>query len=99
MSTELKLDPIGYFLIRINDKTKEIELAFCKYDEIKFTHPKARFGKNTVNQQFASESIEEILKWIKENELISMEEHLNYIKKELKKAKQAIENGEKYIQD
>ncbi len=96
---ELILDPIGYFLIRANQETKEIEVAFCKYEEIKFTHPKARFGKNTINQESSSKNPEEILKWIKDNELISKEGHLDYIKRELKKAKECIEKNEKYIQD
>ncbi|MBI2148421.1 DUF4346 domain-containing protein [Candidatus Woesearchaeota archaeon] len=96
---ELILDPIGYFLIRINQETKEIEVAFCKYDEIKFTHPKAKFGKNTINKTFSSKDPEDILKWIKENELISMKEHFNYLKKELYKAKECLEREENYIQD
>ncbi len=94
---ELILDPIGYFLIRINQE--EIEVAFCKYEEIKFTHPKARFGKNTVNQTCNSKEINKILTWIKENELISKKDHLEYMKKELKKAKECLEKKEKYIQD
>ena len=97
--SELILDPVGYFLIRANQETKEIEVAFCKYDEIKFTHPKARFGKNTINQTFSSKEIKKILKWIKDNELISREDHLDYIKRELKKAKECIEKEIKYIQD
>ena len=96
---ELVLDPIGYFLIRINQETREIEVAFCKYEEIKFTHPKARFGKNTINQTFNSKNVNEILNWIKENDLISREDHLKYMKKELKRAKECLENNTKYIQD
>jgi len=97
--TELILDPIGYFLIRANQETKEIEVAFCKYEEIKFTHPKARFGKNTINQTFNSKDPEKILEWIKENDLISREDHMNYMKKELKKAKECLEKEQKYTQD
>ncbi len=96
---ELTLDPIGYFLIRINQETKEIEVAFCKYEEIKLTHPKARFGKNTVNKTFASKEPEEVLKWIKNNELISKDDHFDYIKKELHKAKECLDKGIKYKQD
>ncbi|MBS3168269.1 hypothetical protein J4216_04035 [Candidatus Woesearchaeota archaeon] len=99
MSEKLKLDPIGYFLVRINKETKEIEVAFCKYEEIKFAHPKARFGKNTINQEFSSKNPENIINWIKNNNLISQEDHLEYMKKELKKAKECLEKEEKYIQD
>lgn len=97
--SELILDPIGYFLIRANNETKEIEVAFCKYEEIKFTHPKARFGKNTVNKTFSSKDISKILEWIKDNELISRDDHLEYIKKELNKAKECLNKGMKYTQD
>lgn len=97
--SELILDPIGYFLIRVNHNTKEIEVAFCKYEEIKFTHPKARFGKNTVNKTFSSQNINEILKWIKDNNLISKEDHFVYIKKEINRAKECLEKGIKYVQD
>lgn len=96
---ELVLDPVGYFLIRINDKTKELEAAFCKYDEIKYSSPKAKFGKNTVNQTFSSKDPDKILKWIKDNRLIGREDHMEYMKKELKTAKKCLEKGTKYIQD
>ena len=96
---ELILDPVGYFLIKINQETKEIEIAFCKYSEIKFTHLKARFGKNTVNKTFSSKDPEKILKWIKDNALYSSQDHFDYIKKELKKAEECLEKGIKYVQD
>ncbi len=96
---ELVLDPVGYFLIRINQETKEIEVAFCKYEDIKFTHPKARFGKNTVNKTFSSKGKEKIMKWIKDNNLTSKKDHLDYMKKELKKAKECLDKNIKYIQD
>ncbi len=96
---ELKLDPTGYFLIRLNNKTNKIEVAFCKYKEIKFTHPKARFGKNTINKKFSSKHPEEILKWIKNKKLISQDSHYNYIKKELERAEECLKKGVKYVQD
>ena len=95
---ELTLDPIGYFIIRVNNK-KKIEIAFCKYEEIKFTHPKARFGKNTVDKKFSAKNPEKILKWIKEKKLVSREDHLDYLKRELKRAKECLDKGEKYVQD
>lgn len=96
---ELILDPIGYFLIKINQENKEIEIAFCKYKEIKFTHPKARFGKNTISKTFSAKDPSNILGWIKDNKLCSREDHFNYLKKELKKAKECLEENIKYIQD
>ena len=96
---ELVLDPVGYFLIRINQETKELEVAFCKYEEIQYTNTKAKFGKNNINQTFSSISPEKILNWIEDNELVSKNDHLEYIKKELYRAKECIKNKEKYIQD
>lgn len=96
---ELKLDPVGYFLIRLDNKIKKIDVAFCRYKEIKFTHPKARFGKNTINKKFSSKHPEEILKWIKNKKLISQDDHYDYIKKELEIAEECLKKGEKYVQD
>ena len=96
---ELNLDPVGYFLIRVNSDTNEIEVAFCRYDEIKFTHPKARFGKNTINKTFSSKDPENILKLIRENKLCSGKSHYEYIKKEIYKAKECLEKGIKYVQN
>ncbi|MBS3151971.1 hypothetical protein J4230_01030 [Candidatus Woesearchaeota archaeon] len=97
--SELILDPVGYFLIRINQDKKEIEIAFCKYEEIKYTHSKARFGKNIINKDFSSKNPEEILRWVKDNKLVSREDHVKYLEKELNRAKKCLENTEKYIQD
>lgn len=94
---KLILDPIGYFLIRINNK--EIEVAFCRYEDIKRINPNLGFGKNVVNMSFSSNEPKHILKWIKDNELISRKDHLEYMKKELARAKKCLKNKEKYIQD
>ena len=96
---ELILDPAGYFLIRVNHEKKATEIAFCRYDEIKFTNLKARFGKNIVNKKFSSEHYKKILEWIKENKLCTKKDHYNYLKKELKKAEECMQKGEKYVQD
>lgn len=94
----IELDQKGYFLIRINQETKGIEIAFCRYDKIAYTHPKARFGRNTIEKTFSSRDPEEILKWIEENRLYKSEDHRAYMKKELYKAKECLEKGIKYIQ-
>lgn len=93
---ELILDPIGYFLIRINKI--EIEIAFCKYEDIKFEKDK-KLGKNKINKKFSSKEPKEILEWIKKNNLVSREDHLKYLEKELKKAKECIKENKEYVQD
>lgn len=85
-----ELDPKGYFLIRIIDK--EIEVGFCNYEAMVW-------GKsNKVLMQFKSSDVKEILDWIKKNDLTSMKNHFNYMKKELEKAKKCIETHEEYVQ-
>ncbi len=93
---ELELDPIGYFLIKI--KGNKIAVAFCRYQDIEYANENAKFGKNKVSETFESEDPEKILKWIKENHFISLDSHYVYMERELKKAKQCILSGEKYIQ-
>lgn len=84
------LDPVGYFLIRI--KNKKIEIGFCRYKDMVL-------GKsNKVLKTFSSQEQGKIISWIKENKLYSKQSHLNYIKKELKRAKSAIKNKKRYTQ-
>lgn len=86
----LTLDPIGYFLIRI--KNKKIEIGFCRYKEMVLGR------SNKVLKQFKSENPKEIIEWIKKHRLYSQESHLNYIKKELIRAKQCIKKNKEYVQ-
>ncbi len=87
----LKLDPIGYFLIRT--KNNKIEIGFCKYKDMVL-------GKsNKVLKQFKSDKPEAILSWVKKNKLYSQSSHLSYLKKELARAKLAIKNKKEYVQN
>lgn len=86
----ITLDPIGYFLIRINKN--KIEIGFCRYKDMVL-------GKsNKVLEKFKSESPKEIIAWAKENKLYSKNSHLTYLKKELSRAKSCINKKKKYIQ-
>ena len=89
----LKLDPIGYFLIRINKKTKKVEIGFCNYKDMVL-------GKsNKIKKKFSSKNPETILNWVKKNKLYSMQSHFNYLKKELANAKLCLENNKEYTQE
>lgn len=84
---EWKMDPKGYFLIRIDRKTKEIEVGFCKNDEHKII--KKIIGKNPI----------EIFYTIIREGLISKLEHAADIGSELQKAYIALQQNLEYIQD
>ncbi len=87
----LILDPKGYFLIRI--KGNQIEVGFCKYQDMVLNK------SNKVLKQFSSSNTEEILNWIENNNLTTKANHLEYLKKELKRAKECMENNLEYIQE
>lgn len=81
-----KLDPSGYFLIRINEESQEIEVGHCKtepkpYIMIKGTKP------------------EEVIYKIIEMGLVEYKDHCGYIGKEIQKAYIAMKFGFKYVQD
>jgi len=83
---EWKYDPKGYFLIHINKKTKRIEVAHCRRNnivEVKITGKNAREIYNTI---------------IKE-ELISSLQHAAYLGRELTLAEHALKNNTEYVQD
>ncbi|MFA4887558.1 MAG: DUF4346 domain-containing protein [Candidatus Nanoarchaeia archaeon] len=86
---EWKYDPKGYFLIRINKETQEIEVGHCRRNNeveitIKGKHPEEIY--NTI---------------VREDKLnlISLKEHAAYLGMELEKAYVALLLGLTYIQD
>ncbi|MBI4175963.1 MAG: hypothetical protein HY518_02065 [Candidatus Aenigmarchaeota archaeon] len=83
---EWKLDPAGYFLIKINRETQEIEAGFCTNDH-KLT--KIVRGKHP----------EEIYYTLLRHGLISSLMHAANIGEELEKAYIAIKLGLDYVQD
>ncbi|MEK6863551.1 MAG: DUF4346 domain-containing protein [Nanoarchaeota archaeon] len=76
----------GYFLIRVNDKKKIIEVGFCNYKHviIKIIH-----GKNAID----------IYNTIIRRRLLTRLEHAAYLGKELYKAEIALKYGKKYRQE
>ena len=84
---EFVLDPAGYFLIKTNQKSKEIEVGFCREPNIitlKVT------GKNPL----------EIYQTIINKEKLEIrKDHYAYLGRELQKAYIALQNNLKYVQD
>lgn len=82
-----RLDPKGYFLIRVNEELKKIEAAFCDLKENKV---RIIIRGNTPLEVYTA--------IIKEN-LVTMLDHAADIGVELEKAYIALKYGKKYTQD
>ncbi len=82
---KLKLDPKGYFLIKIENN--KIYLGFCEYK-----------NKNKVIKQTSSSNIQTLLDWAKENNLYTLETHKTYLKEELERANICLKTNKKYLQ-
>ncbi len=83
---DFKLDPVGYFLIRVNKEEEKIEVAHCKND-----HSITKIIKGKIAQ--------EVYITIIKLRLISLLDHAGYLGKELKKAEICIKNGTEYEQE
>ncbi len=81
-----KYDPKGYFLIRVNKKTKEIEAAHCKQN-------------NVVEKIIKGKKPQDVYFTITELELVSRPDHAAYLGKELEKAYLSIKYDLDYVQD
>ena len=81
-----KYDPKGYFLIRINRETKEIEVAHCKRN-------------NIVEKVIKGKKPQDVFFTICELGLISRTDHAAYLGKELEKAYLALKYNIEYVQD
>jgi len=86
-SKEFQLDPDGYFLIRVNHNTKDIEIAFCK-------------EKNNILVKIKGKKPIDIYQTaINKEHLISRTDHAAYLGRELQKAYVALKHGLEYVQD
>ena len=81
-----KYDPKGYFLIRINKETKEIEVAHCRRNNVV---EKVIKGKKPMDICFTACELG----------LISRTDHAAYLGKELEKAFLALKYNLEYVQD
>ena len=82
-----RLDPKGYFLVRVNKELGKIEAAFCDLKE------------NKVRIIIRGDNPMEVYTAILKENLISMLDHAADIGVELEKAYIALKTGKKYTQD
>jgi hypothetical protein len=82
-----RLDPKGYFLIRINEELGKLEAAFCDLKE------------NKVRKVIRGDTPIEVYTAILKEELVTMLDHAADIGVELQKAYIALKDGKKYTQD
>jgi dihydropteroate synthase len=80
------LDPKGYFLIRTNKDSKNIEVGHCTTD-----HKLVRVIRGNTP--------EEIMYKMIDLKLISLMDHAGYLGKELQKASLSLKLGFEYVQD
>lgn len=89
----LKLDPVGYFLIRIEKETNTIGVAFCKYQD------KKTWYKNIIEDEIHTTNFHDVLLWIKKHHYASQQDHLDYMQREFTRALTCLKRGEDFIQD
>ncbi|HLC83438.1 MAG TPA: hypothetical protein VJI69_06385 [Bacteroidia bacterium] len=86
----LVLDQRGYFLIRVNHSTNEIEVGFC--EEL-----------NKVKYKFVSKNVPNVVQnmymAILDKNIVDRMDHASYLGEELEKAKVALDLGLEYKQD
>lgn len=82
-----RLDPKGYFLIRINEDLGKLEAAFCDLKE------------NKVRKIIRGDNPVEVYTAILKEDLVTMLDHAADIGVELEKAYIAMKDGKKYTQD
>ena len=82
-----RLDPKGYFLIKVNEELGKIEVAFCDLKE------------NKVRKIIRGNTPEEIYTIMLKEELITMLDHAADMGAQLARAQIALKEGKKYTQD
>ena len=83
---EFKMDPKGYFLIRINAGTGRIEAGYCRQN-------------NAILKVFSGNNSKELMQAILKAGIVSKLEHAEYLGRETMKAEIAKELGIEYVQD
>ena len=82
-----KMDPKGYFLIRVNMELNKIEAAFCDYKE------------NKVRIIIRGDNPMEVYTIMLKEDLVQNLDHAMDLGVELEKAYVALKTGKKYTQD
>mgnify|MGYP001562137229 CR=1 FL=1 len=81
-----KIDPVGYFLLKINKEKQQIEAGFCK-------------TANKVEKVVVGKTAMEVFNTIIRENLVSTLQHAADLGAELQKAEIALKNNLNYIQD
>jgi len=81
-----KMDPAGYFLIKVNKEQKTIEAGFCK-------------SQNKIEKIIVGKTAMEVFNTIIRENLVSTLQHAADLGAELQKAEIALKEKIKYIQD
>jgi len=79
-------DPKGYFLIRVNPDTKQIEVGYCKQN-------------NVILKKFIGNTSKELCQAVLKANLVSRLDHAAYLGRETLKAEIALKLGKPYVQD
>ncbi len=86
-----EMDKKGYFLIRVNEKMKKLEVGYC---------PKLpKKGKHGIKFKITGKTPQEIYFTAAKKGMVSKLDHASYLGKELEKAYIAMQLGLKYVQD
>ena len=88
-----KMDPKGYFLIRVDKKKKIIQIGYCKF---------TRLGNSPINDMVAivkGKTAIEIVNTLIREKFISTLQHAADMGIELHKAELSLKYGFKYTQD
>ena len=88
-----KMDPKGYFLIRVDEKKKIIQVGYCKF---------TRLGNSPINDMVAvveGKTAIEIVNTLIREKFISTLQHAADMGIQLHKAELSLKYGLKYIQD
>ena len=88
-----RMDPKGYFLIRVDKKKKIIQIGYCKF---------TRLGNSPINDMIAivkGKTAIEIVNTLIREKFISTLQHAADMGIELHKAELSLKYGFKYIQD
>ena len=85
-SQEWVYDSKGYFLIRINQSTKKIEVGYCKQN-------------NVILQKFSGNTSKELCQAVIKANLISRLDHAAYLGRETHKAEIALKLEKPCVQD
>ena len=81
------MDPLGYFLIKIDPEANQIRVGFCSLPE------------DIMKKQIIGENALEIINTLVRENLVSSLQHAGDLGIELQKAELALQNELEYIQD